>query len=348
MKEELKYVALIPAYQPNEKLPKIVSELQKNNFEVIVVNDGSDLSYQQYFDECDTKVISYPANRGKGYAIKKGLEYIQHTYKDCIIVTIDSDGQHQISDAINLCEYAKNNRETLVIGKRLRKENMPLRSNIGHTITRFVFELATDEKIYDTQSGLRAFSKELIGYMLEISGDRFEYEMNVLLNLNKRKIKYKEIEIKTIYIDNNKSSKFKVIRDSIKIYGKIIKYKINSILPFLSDIIMYAILIMALEEIAISNIISKLLSTVFYFFLNRKEIFKNKKYLITKIITSISTIILGTLIILLLSNIINTYIAKIITEIILIIVMHKLKKYILKKEIFNNKRSSKSNKFITK
>ena len=62
------------------------------------------------------------------------------------------------------------------------------------------------------------------GRILHIDGDRFEYEINVLLDFSKRKIPIKEIEIETVYIDNNSSSHFKPIRDSFKIYKQIFKY----------------------------------------------------------------------------------------------------------------------------
>ena len=94
----------------------------------------------------------------------------------------------------------------------------------GNRITRYVFKKKTGLSIYDTQSGLRAFSNKLIDYMLGIDGNRYEYEMNVLLNLNKNNIKFHEIDIKTIYIGNNSSSHFKSFKDSYKIYKEIIKY----------------------------------------------------------------------------------------------------------------------------
>jgi hypothetical protein len=82
--------------------------------------------------------------------------------------------------------------------------------------------------VYDTQSGLRAFSNKLVPLMLEIEGNRFEYEMNVLLECSSKKIKITEIEIETIYIDNNSHSHFRTIKDSLKIYKNIIKFLTSS------------------------------------------------------------------------------------------------------------------------
>lgn len=338
--QEIKYIALVPAYEPDNNLPRVVKELQENNFDVVVVNDGSSLDYKEFFDACNTKKISYPTNRGKGYALKKGYEYIKENYNNYIVVTIDSDGQHKVEDAKNLCEYVKNNMDTLVIGKRLRKDNVPLRSMIGNTITKFVFNLATGLDIYDTQSGLRAFSNKLIDYMLEIEGERFEYEMNVLLNLNQKNIKHKEIEIQTIYIDNNKKSHFKTISDSFKIYGKIAEFKVKPLVSFFMDLVIFAALIIATNKIITSNLISKTISLALYYIINIKEIFKEKpklKNILFQLLTIIIYIIVSTFLIIILSKIINKYTSKVIIELLLFIIIQKIKnKLIIKTNKTNN------------
>ena len=223
----MKYIILIPAYEPNSKLLKLLKEID-NKYPAIVVNDGSNRFYNDIFNAAKkyAHVLSYDKNMGKGYALKTGLNYIEDTYNDnYIVVTMDADGQHKLSDAIKLCEYASQNLETLVIGKRDWAKEMPLRSRIGNTITRNIFNKVTKLKIYDTQSGLRAFSYKLNEYMLSINGNRYEYEMNVLLNLKNNNIKYHEIPITTIYIDNNKDSHFNPIKDSYKVYKVIYKWQ---------------------------------------------------------------------------------------------------------------------------
>ena len=225
----MKYIILIPAYEPDSKLLKLLREID-HKYPVVIVNDGSSKFYNEIFEACKkyAHVMSYDKNMGKGYALKTGLNYIEDTFGDnYIVVTMDADGQHKLTDAIKLCEYAKDNLETLVIGKRNWTNNMPLRSRIGNNITRDIFKKVTGQNIYDTQSGLRAFSYRLNEYMLSISGNRFEYEMNVLLNLKNNNIKYHEIPIETIYIDNNKSSHFNTIKDSYKVYKVIYNWSIK-------------------------------------------------------------------------------------------------------------------------
>ena len=219
----MKYIALIPAYEPDEKLITLIDKL-KDKMDIVLVNDGSNKTYNQVFNQVKNQVhyLSYQTNKGKGYALKTGLKYIKDNYDKYIVITIDADGQHTVSDAIKLCQYTKTHLDTLVLGKRNWDKDTPLRSRIGNHLTRLVFKLKTKQSIYDTQTGLRAFSYELIDYMLSINGKRYEYEMNVLLNLKTNHIKYHEIPIETIYFHNNQKSHFRVIKDSYRIYKNIL------------------------------------------------------------------------------------------------------------------------------
>lgn len=148
----MKEIVLIPSYEPDDKLIKLMEELSKTQYDIIVVDDGSGLKYKHIFDKIKDKckVISYENNHGKGYALKTGFEYIKKTYKDYALVTMDSDGQHTIEDASRLLDYSKNNKNTLVLGMRKRDESVPVRSRFGNGITRFIFRKITNIDVYDT------------------------------------------------------------------------------------------------------------------------------------------------------------------------------------------------------
>lgn len=220
-------IALIPSYNPTSILITLAKELSQDNYEVIVVNDGSNTNLDHIFKSCSkyAKVISYSQNQGKGYALKQGLNYIQNNYsKPYYVVTMDSDGQHLIKDANHLINQSIKYPDSLILGKRIRDKNIPLRSTIGNNITRFVYHQITKIDIYDTQTGLRAFSNKLIDKLSQIEGNRYEYEINVLLTMAKEKVNIQEVEIETIYIDENKSSHFNPIKDSYRIYKSIFKF----------------------------------------------------------------------------------------------------------------------------
>lgn len=322
----MKYVALIPSYEPDEKLIKIVKELKHNDFDIVVVNDGSSHEYKGIFDSCESlaKVINYDVNMGKGYAIKKGLSYIKENYDKCIIVTVDSDGQHTVKDTLNLCHLASENKNVIFLGKRVRGKNTPIRSKVGNIITRFFFYLTTGNDIYDTQTGLRAFDYSMIPFLLKVNGNRFDYEMNVLLDASKNNIGLKEEIIDTIYENNNKGSHFKAIRDSYLIYKQIFKFLLSSFSSFIIDYLIYFIMLQRGYSIIISNVTARLLSANYNYFVNKSMVFNNKekthKTIFKYYFLAIVILLFNNLILSLLVNIgINKYISKVIVEIILFI-----------------------------
>lgn len=318
-------IALIPTYEPDEHLIKLVKDLKKNNYIVIIVNDGSDSSYNHVFSQIeDATILGYKINHGKGYALKYGLKYIKENYPEFIVVTLDSDGQHTVKDANKLYDYILNNPNDLVLGKRLRSSKTPLRSRIGNSITKLIYYITTGVRIYDTQTGLRSFSNSLVNLMLKIPGNRFEYEMNVLLICPINCVKIHEIEIETIYIDNNSKSHFKTIKDSIKIYKQILIFSLSSIISFIIDYILFILFNIIFNKTIISNILARLISATFNYSFNKEIVFKSKKnhlkaaleyILLASVILFLNVVVLQ----LLLSIGINKYIAKILTEMILFI-----------------------------
>jgi gtrA family protein len=277
----MKMIALIPAYEPDDRLITLLKELENTAFDAIVIDDGSGWKYQEIFDKAKNyaTVLSHEKNRGKGAALKTGYEYIRDNYKEkYVIVTMDSDGQHTVQDATKLCEKLLLNPEKLIIGKRNFSKEVPLRSKFGNACTRVVYRLVTGIRVYDTQSGLRAFDNSLSDFMLGVKGQRYEYEMNVLMECQKNKIQIMEEDIETIYIDNNSSSHFNTLKDSFRIYKEILKF---------------------------SAISARIISAVVNFTLNRKYVFKSnsdvfhaaiKYILLCMFILTINTAILGFLV----------------------------------------------------
>ncbi|MCD8107438.1 MAG: glycosyltransferase family 2 protein [Oscillospiraceae bacterium] len=220
-------IALIPAYQPTGDLITLLEEISSFDFYAVVINDGSSEEYDEIFIKASdyAVILSHSENKGKGAALKTGLKYIEtHFGSDCFVVTMDADGQHTPSDALRVIKDAEEHPYDLIIGSRALSKDVPLRSRFGNTVTRFVYRLATGVSIRDTQTGLRAFSGELIPKVIGIPGERYEYEMNVLLFLPEMGISIVEREINTIYIDGNSSSHFDSVRDSAKIYREILKF----------------------------------------------------------------------------------------------------------------------------
>lgn len=328
----MKKIAVVPAYEPEELMLPLLKELKKNDYFTIVINDGSNEKFDSIFEQAKefATVLKHDVNKGKGAALKTAFLYIKDKFKNYLIVTLDCDAQHKVSDANRLLEYLEKNPTELVIGKRVRSGKTPLRSRIGNSLTRLVFYLAAGIDVYDTQTGLRAFTDKLMDFMLNLSGDRYEYEMNMLLECPRNKIVVKEIEIETIYFNNNANSHFNSIKDSLKIYKQIFKFSSNSLFCYIADYILYVIFILTLENIYISNIFAKVISFFASYSLNKKSpyIGKNKPLIMKYCLSLLIIILLNITILGLLVNYlsINKFLAKILTELILLFVIFIIKK----------------------
>lgn len=273
------YVALIPAYEPDRGMLSLLAELKENGFEIVVVDDGSGEAYAPLFDAAKEfgRVISYAQNKGKGHALKTGLAYISDAFAaDRIVVTVDADGQHKVKDAIRLCECVAGDPSALWLGSRRLTGRVPLRSRFGNAVTRMVYRISTGLRVHDTQTGLRAFLAAMIPEMLKIEGDRYEYEMRVLLEFARKKARISEMEIETVYLNDNASSHFNPLKDSLRIYKEILKYSAASLLSFLLDYGLYALLFFLTDRTVLSNVIARVFSGTFNFTLNRRFVFRSQ------------------------------------------------------------------------
>lgn len=224
MEEKMKVVPIIPALNPDKKLIKSVEELIKNDFKkIIIVNDGS--SDLKIFDELSNKeeciILTHEINKGKGCALKTAFSYYKENLSNKYegVITLDADGQHAISDVINISNVLVDNK-LFVLGTRLfNTKETPFRNKMGNRITSVLFEKLYGVYLKDTQTGLRAIPNHLIDLHLNTYGDRFEYEINALIDLVKSYEKIIQIDIKTVYLqDSNKHSHFNPLKDSYRIY----------------------------------------------------------------------------------------------------------------------------------
>lgn len=244
---------IIPALNPDEGLREIVERNWELENQIILVDDGSDKKYERLFWELGEKciVLHHEENRGKGEAIKTALKYIKEELWECRVVGImDADGQHLPDDMEKLLMKAAAEPMALIVGSRTIDRNVPWKSRMGNLITRRIFRMKTGVEVSDTQTGLRAFSTRLLDFMLDIEGERYEYEMNVLVTCAKANIPIIEVPIETIYHDKgNSCSHFRKVRDSVRIYRQLLKFSFVSFSSFLLDYVMLAGLILVLNNV---------------------------------------------------------------------------------------------------
>ena len=344
----MKIIALIPAYEPEENMLDLLENIKKDtDMDIVVVNDGSSDACKDIFSKAKelAKVLEHEVNKGKGRALKTGLNYINDNYRgEYIVVTMDADGQHTIEDALKICDLVKKSPDILVLGKRFFGEDVPLRSRFGNAMTRLVYKIATGVKVYDTQTGLRAFSYKLVPLMLEIKGERYEYEINVLMECSKNNIEIKEIDIATIYINNNSGSHFNVFKDSYRIYKEIFKFCAASIICFLVDYALYCIGLVFTVSLGkglstvVSNVFARIVSSVLNFTLNKKVVFKRKgntlKLAISYFMLALCILAGNTIVLKMFVEVFNidTKIAKLITELIFFIISWFIQKFLIFKK----------------
>ena len=291
---------IIPAYRPDERLWRLATEVLERGYRLIVVDDGGGEDYEHIFAGLDprTTVLRHPVNRGKGAAIKTGLAHLQTLTEGfdlaCppLVGIMDADGQHLPSDMARVFEGAAANPDKLTLGVRVVGKEMPFRSRAGNSITRFVFRFLTGAKVSDTQTGLRAFSVSLIPEMLNVEGDRYEYEMGVLTRMAHRHVGFFEVPIATLYEDRqNSTSHFRVVRDSVRIYANLFKFAGSSFLSFLVDYILFNLIIFILARLSLSvgeelalilaNVSARVVSGCFNYYLNCRYVFGRKPTLKT-------------------------------------------------------------------
>lgn len=348
MKKDLKNtVVLIPDYEPGEALRKTTNELLAKGLKVVVVDDGSGENFARIFGALSERVMQtkHDENRGKGAALKTGYKFIKKNLPDVkTIITADADGQHSPNDIVKLAENYHKHQGKLLLGARdFDKKNVPLRSRFGNVLTRKVFSLVARQNLTDTQTGLRAFSTDLINFMCRVPGERFEYETNVLLACSCKDIEIVEQKIATIYENNNQSSHFHTIADSLSIYWEIIKFASSSLLSFAVDYLLFILLIQltgswgVAASVTFANITARIVSASLNFSLNRKVVFKYDGNLargaLQYFTLAICIMLTGTLVLNILVALgLVPYIAKIITELGLFIVSFVLQKKIIFKK----------------
>ena len=297
-------VVLIPAYKPNtEIMKKFIDELIVKFKNIVIVNDGSGDEFDSFFEcfeKLNIKVLKHDVNMGKGKAIKTGFTYITENYLNITgTITADCDGQHTVEDIEKCAEALRNNKNSLVVGCRdFSEPQTPPRSKFGNNLTKMMFLLFVGIKISDTQSGLRGFSPDLMKKFLKVSGDRYEYETNMLIECKNDGIEIKEVPIQTVYINNNETSHFNPLKDSIIIYKLFIKYVMAAISSFVLDMLIFCFLLTFSfinndYNILIYTIIARVISSIYNFITNSKLVFKNSnkssiiKYIILAVVQMI-------------------------------------------------------------
>ena len=286
---------VIPSYEPDERLIALLHDLDaKEMGPVIIVNDGSSEEYDKTFAEAEAiitkrggKFISYRPNRGKGRALKTAFTYIKENMPEAIgCVTADSDGQHSPECINNIIDTLIKKPNNLVLGVRqFDKKEIPWKSWFGNTVTINVFSYVAGMRVSDTQSGLRGIPFKFMTELIDTKGERFEYEMQMLLECA-GKYDLTEIPIETIYESKeNHQTHFRPVKDSIIIYKvlgkKFFKFVFASVSSFVVDITLFYLFVLLFKDtfpalyVTFATVGARVISAVYNYLINYKFVFKS-------------------------------------------------------------------------
>ena len=287
-----KISVVLPSLDPDEKLIRVVDGLLEYGFtDIIMVNDGSKAENLHYFTDLaaqhpEIHLLHHEVNKGKGAALKNAFRYfLENRPEGFGVVTVDGDDQHHPEDTRRCCEQMFKSGNVVLGCRDFTLDHVPARSRFGNHTTSLIFKLFVGMTISDTQTGLRAIPREQLKTLAAIDGDRFEYETNMLLAMKDCAMAFDEVKIRTVYIEENKSSHFRVIHDSWRIYKLILKhffrYTLSSIASAVVDTTAYALLSKLLQGVvqafaltAVAGVGARVISSLLNFFLNKKLVFQ--------------------------------------------------------------------------
>lgn len=282
---------IIPSYEPDEKLPDLLKSLKKTGFQnVVLVDDGSGEAYAHFFQEAeeryDCRVLHHAVNQGKGRALKTAFNYCLREFKEMPgVITADSDGQHTPDCILACVEELLTHPDSLILGCRcFEEEDVPARSEFGNKCTRLVMKYLTGITVSDTQTGLRGIPTVFMEQLLMVKGERFEFETNMLLETKARKIPIVEVPIRTIYIEENRTSHFNPIKDSVKIYMMFGKFLFSSLSSSVVDLALFSLFCFLLKDmqwgrityITAATVFARVLSALYNYLMNLKVVFQSE------------------------------------------------------------------------
>lgn len=289
---------IIPSYEPDEKLPALLAKLRESGFKnIVVVDDGSGASYSQFFEEAQgiygCAVLHHAINQGKGRALKTAFNYCLREFPEMVgAITADSDGQHTPECILACVDTLLQSSEALVLGCRsFEGSEVPARSEFGNKLTRVVMKYLTGITVSDTQTGLRGIPASFMRQLLMVKGERFEFETNMLLETKKLNVPIVEVPIKTVYIEENKTSHFNPIKDSIKIYMIFGKFLFSSLSSSVVDLVLFSVFCYLLKDselngisyITAATVFARVLSAFYNYMLNYKVVFQSESPVTTSL-----------------------------------------------------------------
>ena len=272
-------VVIIPAYNPPEILVDLVEQvLKRADWRVVVVDDGTRSGLKSIFERIASKgvvILTHAVNLGKGAALKTGMNYALSRFgREITLLTLDADGQHLVKDLDAVAQTAAAHPSALVLGVRdLGYRSTPLRSFVGNKFTRLVVHALVGLRVTDTQTGLRALPGSFAEKLLRMESNGYEFELEMLVAARHMRLQIIEQAIETVYTVGNKTSHFRPLVDSIKIYLVLLRFLLVALISAIADNLLFLSLLQVPMDVMHAQFVARCVAIPLNFILLRKFVF---------------------------------------------------------------------------
>jgi len=275
---------LIPAYKPDKSLVALVAKcLERVDGPILIVNDGSPAEFQALFNALKAfdrvTVLTHEINLGKGQALKTGFKFLTLNYPQATgVVTADADGQHLVEDIERVVRELAQYPQYLILGARQFGDEVPLRSRFGNILTRIVFRFFLGTKITDTQTGLRGIPLNIVRDAIHLKSSNYDFEMDMLVSCKQSGVEFREVPIRTVYLDGNKSSHFNPILDSLRIYFVFFRFMGASLTSAVLDYSVFFLVFHFYQSVVVATVMARICTLLTSYYLIKGFVFKKTEW----------------------------------------------------------------------
>ncbi len=216
----MKTLVVIPAYNEESRVGRVVEACLTHTPHVLVVDDGSSDATAAEAAGRGAMVLSNEGNRGKGFSLRRGFDMAVEQGFD-VVVTLDADGQHDPACIPGLVDMIGRGHDVVIGTRKKTGSAMPYHRRASNFFLSLVFSALSRAWIRDSQSGYRAFRVEVLRE-LDLRSTGFETESEILMKLGRRGVRFAEYPIPVIYGDEK--SHINVARDFVR-FVRVVKFR---------------------------------------------------------------------------------------------------------------------------
>ncbi|MBI5044739.1 MAG: glycosyltransferase family 2 protein [Candidatus Levybacteria bacterium] len=203
-----KIFIIIPIFNEYKIINKILFDLNSKGYKnVIVVDDGSTDKTESTIEKADIIYVRHAINRGKGAAIKTGLEAAK-ILKATSVITMDGDGQHDVVDIPKLLRELEKGYDVVLGYRNFESKQMPLLKIVSNKIANIFVWMLYGIYVKDSQCGFRAYSSNAID-KIETHADFYEFDSEIIKEIKHKKLRYSQVKVSTKYTKYSTQKKYK-------------------------------------------------------------------------------------------------------------------------------------------